>query len=532
MLKKIICALTVTVALGSQLCAAAFGGGYPAHPVNNPPVKEQESSSKNCWTPSDAENMFTVGGKRFVLLDTDSEGNYFVITEDEYGKYPYSTQYQQRQTIETKITSGGEVSYVPGAAADMDDRAWSYDPENPTSIGYWLNTEFLENGNGSSFVLPDEIKEGLIEKEWPIEGYKPINCWNVAQYTGDKTHADDYANNHYQEGYTVGGKLSLLSYTEYKTYENIIGWTYCSSGWDGFMLRTPYALITGETNKLTCVFGSMQVKNQSASADTSKKMIIAGNDTPDVANFYVRPVMWLDKDFFANTRVDLESAGYIVKSEIIKNTMASLSGIYSDDELMELGFDIESAPKIENAYISGTPAKDAIVYADYGYISSVGANEKNSVIDWYISDTKDGEYTALGVSGKTVKLGSDMTGKYLKYRIMPKDASNRGGKYYWSSPSSAVTEMDIPVVSNVDIVSSSMGITVKNNAGESKNVKILKAVYDSNNKLVSVIGTDPVSINANEAFTQNMDISEKDYGLKISVMVWIEDSQPVFYMKF
>lgn len=528
MRKRIISALLLTVTIGAGLSAQAFGGGYPEHPVTNPPVKEQENSTMNCWTPSNASYMFTVGGKRFVLLDTDSEGDYFVVTEDEYGKYPYSTAYGNSPVAGTYVASTGEC--VKGAAYDMDDTQWMFSTDNPTSIGYWLNNEFLENGNGSEYVLPDEIKAALVEKDWSVEGYKPVIGWNASQFGGGQEPINEFVESRYHEGYTVKGKLSLLSYTEYKTYESIIGWTYCSAGWDGFMLRTPYALITADATAFKYVYGGMQVKNRTANVDTSGKMIIAGNDTPSTANFYVRPAMWLDKDFFATTPIDLSTAGDVVKGEIVKNSMASLSEIYSDEELELLGFDVASSPKAENVIAAGTPGDGAVLYAQYDFSSPLDLSEGDSLIEWFISDSADGEYISAGVSGNVFSIDSSMAGKYIKCRVMPKDSESNGGKYFWSEPTSAVTIMDTPIVSAVSAEGSEANITVKNTTQNDSSIKIIKAVYDKDNQLVSVTGAESVSIAAEEEITQNIDVSERYEDGTVTVMVWVGDSQPIFYI--
>ena len=203
MKRKVLCPLLTAAVIGSSVTANAFGGGYPMHPVTNPLSKETENSTMNCWTPSDERYVFTVGEKRFVLLDTDAEGNYFVLAEDEYGKYPFTTAYANNPTIETRVVKDGEESYVPGAAYDMDDEAWFFDTENQTSIGYWLNHEFYEAGNGSSYALPDEIKDSVIEKEWSVEGYKPVAGWQSASYGGGAGRVNDFIDSRYHEGYTV-----------------------------------------------------------------------------------------------------------------------------------------------------------------------------------------------------------------------------------------------------------------------------------------------------------------------------------------
>ncbi len=512
--------------MAAGITAEAFGGGYPVHPDTAPQLKETENSSMNCWTPSDSDYVFSVAGKKFVLLDTDDEGNYFILAEDEYGKYAYSTAYDSNQTIETRTGTG---DFVPGPAYDMVYDDWKFNTENPTSIGYWLNHDFWSDGNGS-FHLPDVIKEHVIEADWAVEGYKPIISWTASNYGSDGSQrAQAFVDTINEPGYTVRGKISLLSYTEYKQYQNIIGWMYCSVGWDGFMLRTPDALITADNStRLIYKFGSVQVRNRTSGADQSAPMLIVNNDTPSAANFYVRPAMWLDKDFFKTVAIDLESAGTIVKNEIAENTLADLSVIYSDEELELLGFDVQNAPKAENPSVAGTPAEGALLYARYDFVSPSGNAEADSGIEWYISDSADGEYTTLGVIGADLKTDESMAGKYIKYRIMPSDNTGADGKYFWSEPTAAIRHMDIPVVSNTGISGSNMTITVFNPSSADKTVKILKSVYNSDNELVSV-NIESIAVGAGAETAQNIDISEKSVGNRVTVMVWIENSQPIFY---
>lgn len=541
MQKRKICALftglSILVGSVTGISVGAFGGSYPEHPVTNPPIKEQESSKKDCWTESDPNYLFTVGGKNFLLLDTDDEGNYFVLADEEYGKYPYSkSEYGKAVTIETRMDDGGNVSYVKGPAYDMEYDKWKFDTQVTTSIGYWLNNDFLENGNGSDYKLPEEIKAHLVETDWPVEGYKPVISWTATQNyenVNGVTHAQDFADSQYQDGYTTRGKVALMSYTEYMYYQELIGWMYCSAGWDGFMLRTPHSLITASDSKtLTYKFGSVQVRNQSTNVDTSKKMLIAGNDAPSDASFYVRPVMWLDKDFFASVAVDIDSAGTIVKDEIKKRSLGELSLIYSDEQLASLGFDLDNAPKTDNQSIAGTPVDGAVLYAKYDYSSLPNTAESNSEIEWYISDSADGEYTSLGLTGKSINVDDSMVGKYIKYRIMPVDKNNVTGKYYWSEPTAGVQAMEIPVVSDINVTDSNMTLTLKNLNKNDENVKIIKAVFSPDNELLSVSGTDSIPVTAGGESVQEVDISEKSSGNKITVMVWVENSQPVFYMNF
>ena len=342
-----ILGLVLALGLVMQLGVYAFGGTYPQHSTAASGFNGEQSTHED-WTSSDEAYLFQVGGKKFVLLDTDSEGNYFVMAEESYGKRAYttSTNYEKSPVLETKTVTGeGEeqtITFTP-AELNMDD-GWRFSTTESDSIGYWLNHEFLTNGNGSK-ALPKEITDNLVEKEWAVEGTKTIADWTGSHadyYNGAESVAKYRAEYTKDNGYTVTGKLSLLSYTEYKKYQNIIGWEYQDVNWDGFMLRTPAAWLTSPSpyTSLKYSWGSVQVKcnrtKDAALTAPGQKLVLACNDTPLSPNFHVRPVMWLDKDFFKKVPCDVHSLGAVPKEEIVRYSDTELSLIYSDGELSVL----------------------------------------------------------------------------------------------------------------------------------------------------------------------------------------------------
>ena len=172
---------------------------------------------------SPSENVFTVDGKSFILLDRDSKGNYFVMAEDTYGTHSYTTK---------------EVASVN--ALTSKDSDYYFDPANETSIAYWLNNGFLTDGNGTGNKLPDAVISNLVEKEWEIENNFTAGTESV---TGTESNYSDYETwlSNRAGMRTVKSKVSLLSYKEYRTYENKIGIPVRTTGatWAGAMMRTP-----------------------------------------------------------------------------------------------------------------------------------------------------------------------------------------------------------------------------------------------------------------------------------------------------
>ena len=145
--KRIVSMLTVaSISLTSFMTAWAE---YPEHKKLNDQIVIRGLEVG----PSPTENIFSVDGKKFILLDVTENGNYFVITEDNYGTRAF-------------VDNASEIDI---GGWDCADSEWDYDPERENSVAYWLNNEFLANGNGDGNVLPEEIVKNLVESEWVVE---------------------------------------------------------------------------------------------------------------------------------------------------------------------------------------------------------------------------------------------------------------------------------------------------------------------------------------------------------------------------
>lgn len=348
---KTISVLICTILLFNT-AAMAFGGTYPNHPEYSE-LKEQITLAKFSNTPTDENYIFRVDGKRFILLDTDEEGNFFVLTDDLYGKKAFDTTYKTSKFVIETATEGsdGILTYTPGDIAGFDESEVVFSTTDTTNIGYWLNNNFLNSGNGSANKLPESIKEYLIEKEWAVEGMNgAILGWQAKQYYDDlkgQTTGADFAKEQIIKPYTVTGKLALMSLTEYNTYKDIIGLVHNEAVWRGVMLRTPMSQLGGSNTtstvttgkkipkELTYTWGTAMMRNNST--DSSKNMILAYNSAAAGAEMFVRPCFWLSKDFFKNVKVDVTALGSIPKAEIKKNTNEQLENIgYTVADIMAL----------------------------------------------------------------------------------------------------------------------------------------------------------------------------------------------------
>lgn len=142
------------VLVGKALAAAEYGKALPnnnADPTGNKFYVDGKTATDN-------DNGFSI-------LDTDADGNLFILAGNQYGKF-----------------AGRGPNVI--------------NPADSTSVGYYLNTT-LYNG-GADRKLEDGIKENLIEADWPTNGGS-------------------------ENDYEWKGKLSLLSYDEYFKYADKFG---------------------------------------------------------------------------------------------------------------------------------------------------------------------------------------------------------------------------------------------------------------------------------------------------------------------
>ena len=124
-------------------------GNYPTHTEITSDPSGWVNNTRMTVGASPAENVFYVEDdngevRSFVLLDKDSDGNYFVIAEENYGTHQYT-------------------DYLYSEILTMPDSEWNFNPENKKSVAYWLENDFWNNGNGGK-VLPSTIKNNVIEK--------------------------------------------------------------------------------------------------------------------------------------------------------------------------------------------------------------------------------------------------------------------------------------------------------------------------------------------------------------------------------
>lgn len=233
---------------------------------------------------SDENYIFRVKGsdQRFLLLDTGNDGNskFLLMGIDFYGKSAFDESGYQR-----------------------------FDPDASSNIAYKLNkkltTEGLKEGHTKKiYKLPENVVEHIdFNHTWTTEGGKK---------DGDCPYE-----------YKVKCGVALLSQTEFLKYQDKIGWRdelfdkkYTPTG-------LAWLLRTGRST------AEMAVLRSDINNKTTSWLI---RDT----NVQIRPVFWVDRSFFANVAIDLETAGKYVK-DIFKqyHTVGELKEIYSEAEIYD-----------------------------------------------------------------------------------------------------------------------------------------------------------------------------------------------------
>lgn len=299
------------------------------------------------------EYKFGFGGKEFIILDSEvKEGKtyFFILTEEHYGKHNFNEA----------------------------ENVGCWDLDTPTNIAHWLNNEFLQNGNGGNYKLPDEIKTYIdYEHEWNTEP--------IPNLVGTK----------YETELVTTSGIALISNYEWKKYVAKMGANVDPTKTHGWLFRTNRSDV-GATNAPMYTGGGAPAGTTNAWSAKAGTLL------------YVRPCFYLSEDFFANNKVT--SAGDSVVVDIDKFSNPAL---YTDAEKQSI-FRVTA----NNVYITGDPIVGDTLTANYTYTSVF--EEGTTEFEWYVSDTENGDYTKIsGANGKTFMPTTAQQGKYIKVKVIP-----------------------------------------------------------------------------------------------------------------
>ncbi len=244
-----------------------------------------------------SETLFTVGGQKFILLDTKNvdSSKFFVMSEEVFPANRNGTN------------EPGEF----GAVGEM-----KFDVDSETNIGYFLNSETFRA------KLPKDIVNNINNDYiWITEAAHAT--WDIPQYT------------------TQAG-IAVMSQTEWYNYAPKYGLkpASCNNN-DGWWLRTSNGVNGDLRQLLKSATDGMLGQTQQSDTGTGKA--------------YLRPVFHLGRDFFTNVHISVQDMGTEVRAALLATYEADelLEAGYSRSELVQIGFDLP----IE-AEITGTAAPD------------------------------------------------------------------------------------------------------------------------------------------------------------------------------
>ncbi len=265
MIKKLICALSVAAMMLQPAVSAMYRQTIPS-------AREF----------SDEKYIFKIDGsnQRFLLVDESDSytSKFFVVAIDYYGS---------------------KVWHASGS-----DR---FDPQDPESMAYYLNNDFIKFGYtskiaGRTYKLPEQIIDHVdFEHEWDCE-------WG--KLGGDAPN-----------DYKIKCGIAIPSQEELKKYADKIGWDDNFASRDNDFNPLPWAVrSTDYGGYIVCARPSID-----------KTMLNTFGRTWGAIG--VRPCFWLDTDFFKEVKLDLNSMGSRVKDVFKKYyTIDEMSELYSKQE--------------------------------------------------------------------------------------------------------------------------------------------------------------------------------------------------------
>lgn len=295
------------------------------------------------------------------------------------------------------------------------DSDCKFDIEKENNIAYWLNNVFLEEGsqNGdNTYMLPNEIKSHLQEHDWVCEA--------------------GYVASDFNEDYVVRAKLALMSVTEWKKYHSLIGLRDDTSS-NYYFLRS----VQG-----TDVRSPIQVVNTLGGTTGYGKAFNA---------YGVRPVFYLDNDFFITEKLDITATG--------ANVLKRLRDTYSKEQLLKCysqsevnSFYKSFPPQAKNVKLHGLAQVGQVLKSEYKYVSPENKKEGDTDIRWLRSKTKEGTYSLIyGATESEYCIRPEDAGFYICCEVVPKSENQIGNAVRSTPTTSTVKAANSPYAEDVHI---------------------------------------------------------------------------------
>ena len=291
-----------------------------------------------------AEYTFTYDGVEYILLDTteSDKSHYLVLTKTPTVKRAFNEK-GNGQTFDDLI---GWLNNLDSVTSYVDGN------EVSTVTGY------STNGFLSGNPIPEAIRSHINRE----------NNWKVERKMWDDEHERVYE-----------GGIAIPSYKDFERYAEKIG-VYDAGNFNTW-LRTPdgkrfggdgnVLLATGTANEFAGYFYGMNENSQN----------------------YIRPMFYLDKDFFTSVRVEnigSETAA-LIREDVPREDMVG-SGLYSDAEIEEI-YKVVTPPEEDYVRAEFTNVKEG------GDVSAAITTNIPGDTQWaFVLAVYNGEGRLLGVN--------------------------------------------------------------------------------------------------------------------------------------
>lgn len=333
------------------------------------------------------QHLFSVENstKNYILLDSttvDGKREFFVMTDY---LAPRSGSFDA--TAVEEFTDGGNcyrfVKKNSGATWNKDSGNYAYDPQNPNSIAYFINSDAFTN-----VMIDSSVDEYVQSHTWKNEPVWSTGTGNTTEFT-----VSEYA---------------LPSISEYLAYSDKIGSKAQLLEPNGYYyhwyFRSPFA--DGSASSYIMYKDGTYIRNWSF---------------PDYWDTSLRPAFYLSEDFFKNVKLDTSDLGKDVISTI------DFSSFMTKEDALSLGYTED-----EWNYISLKASDDITLTSNggdrvkSGYTLTVNGIDETDTVSYYSSATDPTTFlgTVLeGITTPSFTLTNDLEKKYITAVVETSDGS-------------------------------------------------------------------------------------------------------------
>ncbi len=339
--KSIRFKISVTDENGNEVTAESESVNIPT--LYNSPVFPNYATSG--IKDSKQENVFTVDGKEFTLVDTfdNKKSTFYVVANDSYGNYNMTT-------------------------VNMDE-------SDDTSIISWLNNSFIKDGNGDN-KLPDGISDFI--------DYDHI-------WLSEEADASPLG----QLEYSFRAGVTIPSVSELVRYKDILGyaepdsnyWTRTVPDWKNTSKPEAEYLFTIQGLKTV---DSLKVSHWELPSGTG-----------------VRPQFYLKEDFFKNVKIDIEKAGEMVIERMKdRYRVEDLTHLYDVEILESKGF-LHSL-ELDVEFLSEGVTIDSLLGVEtFEAEINLKSNTENTVSGLLIFSLYDEDMSTKAITFKKITAGGN-----------------------------------------------------------------------------------------------------------------------------